>query len=110
MRKIFTSLLVFVFAFFVLSISPVSAKIITDQAGSVVVGKSEVVNDDLFVGAQAVEIAGTINGDVFIGAQTVKVIGIINGNLKLTPVEIPGNQNVLVSAPSPAYRCSVLGD
>ncbi len=111
MRKVFSSLLIFIFAFFVFSISPVSAKVITDQAGSVSIGKTEVVNDDLFIGAQAVEIAGTVNGDVFIGAQNVKITGIINGNLHIGANTLDlggtvkgnvyiGAQSVLVSASS----------
>lgn len=61
--------------------SKVSAKVITDQKGTITVANTEVVNDDLFIGAQAAEINGTVNGDVFIGAQTVKITGVINGNL-----------------------------
>lgn len=53
----------------------------TSEAGSVDIGRSEVINDDLFVGAQTANIGGTVNGDVFVGAQTVKVTGVINGNL-----------------------------
>jgi hypothetical protein len=81
MRKIFASILIFVFAFITLSVTKVSAKVLTSQSGGVVVAKTEVVNDDLFIGAQTAEIAGTVNGDVFIGAQTVKITGVINGNL-----------------------------
>ncbi len=81
MRKILTSILIFALFFFVFSLSTVSAKVIAEQNGSVTIAKTEVINDDLFVGAQAVDIAGTVNGDVFIGAQTVKITGVINGNL-----------------------------
>ncbi len=81
MRKILTSFLIFVFAFFLFSVTPASAKVIADQTGGVVISKGEVVNDDLFIGAQTVDIAGTVNGDVFIGAQAVKISGVINGNL-----------------------------
>ena len=81
MQRVITSLLIFVFAFFFFSVTNVSAKVITDQEGTVSIPKTEVVNDDLFIGAQTVDIAGTVNGDVFIGAQTVKITGTINGNL-----------------------------
>ncbi len=109
MRKVFSSLLIFIFALFVLSATKVSAKVVTDQSGgSVTVAKSEVVNDDLFIGAQIVDIAGTVNGDVFIGAKTVKITGIVNGNLHIGANTLDlggtvkgnvyaGAQNVLVS-------------
>lgn len=109
MRRILASVLVFVFAFFAFSAVKVSAKAITDEKGTVNIGKTEVVNDDLFIGAQTVEIAGTVNGDVFIGAQTVKITGIINGNLHIGANTIDlggivkgnvygGSQSILVNA------------
>ena len=83
MRKIFASFLVVLVSLFVFSVGRVSAKMIANESGAVNVGKTEVINDDLFIGAQTVEIAGTVNGDVFIGAQTVKISGIINGSLHI---------------------------
>lgn len=81
MKKALYSFLAFLFGFFFLFTSQVSAKVIANQNGDVSVAKSEVVNDDLFVGAKTAEIEGTVNGDVFVGAETVRVSGIINGNL-----------------------------
>lgn len=80
MRKLITSLTLFVIFFFSLSVSQVSAKVVNDQ-GNFSVAKGEVLNDDLIVGAQTVQIDGTVNGDVFVGAQTLKVSGVINGTL-----------------------------
>jgi hypothetical protein len=108
MRKFVVSLLLFIFAFLFFSTSNVSAKVITDEKGTVSVAKTEIVNDDLFIGAQTVDIAGTVNGDVFIGAQLVKITGVINGNLHVGANTIDltgtvkgnvyaGGQNVLVS-------------
>src|SRR4030042_3817593 len=108
MNKIITSLLILIIVFFFFSVTSVSAKFITDEKGSVNVKKTEVINDDLFIGAETVEIAGTVNGDVFIGAQTVRITGIINGNLHVganildLSGTVKGNvytgaQNVLVS-------------
>lgn len=108
MRKFLTSFLIFMFTFFVFAATKVSAKVISDQKGTVSVGKTEIINDDLFIGAQTVEIDGTVNGDVFIGAQTVKVAGVINGNLHVGANTLDlsgtvkgnvysGDQNVLVS-------------
>ena len=108
MRKALTSLIIFILAFFVFFPAEVSAKVITKENGDVNVAKTEVVNDDLFIGAQTVGIDGVVNGDVFIGAQTVKITGIINGSLHVgaNTVDISGKikgnvytgaQNVLVN-------------
>jgi len=83
MRKIIYSLLIFVFAFFTISATGVSAETRASQNGSITVAKNEVINDDLFIAGQTVTIDGTVNGDVFAGAQTVIVNGIINGNLHI---------------------------
>ena len=91
MRKILTSVLVFVFIFFAFSGAKVSAKAITSENGNVTIAKTEIINDDLFIGAQSVEIDGTVNGDVFIGAQTISITGTINGNLHV------GGNNIDIS-------------
>jgi len=52
----------------------------TDNAN---VGEGETVDDDLYVGAGMVTIAGTVNGDATIGAGTVSVSGTINGSLNV---------------------------
>lgn len=92
MRKYLLSLLLVVFSFLILPVTQVSAKVITDNVGTVSVAKTEIVNDDLFIAAESVNIAGTVNGDVFIGAQSVKVTGTINGNLHVaaSAVELTG--------------------
>jgi hypothetical protein len=79
--RIFSSLLIFSFAFLLLSVSKVSARVITVQQGIATISQDEVVNDDLFIAGQTVEIYGTINGDVYAGAQTIRIGGIINGSL-----------------------------
>jgi hypothetical protein len=81
MRRLIIFLFTFVFAFFVFSLNQVSAKVISNQNGSVTVAKGEVINDDLFVAAQSVEIAGVVNGDVFVAAQSLSVTGTVNGSL-----------------------------
>ena len=47
----------------------------------VVVGAGEVVDDDLFVGANEFVLDGTVNGDLVAGGQTITVNGTVNGNL-----------------------------
>jgi len=56
-----------------------------------IVGENEVIDDDLFIGAETVEINGTVNGDVFAVGSVVKVNGIVNGSLVAT------GQSVLVN-------------
>ena len=45
------------------------------------IAEGETVDDDLYVGAGTVSIAGTVNGDASIGAGTVTVSGTVNGSL-----------------------------
>lgn len=47
----------------------------------VVVGKDEVIDDDLFVGGSTVTVDGTVNGDLIAVAQTVTINGKVTGNL-----------------------------
>lgn len=108
MKKVLSSLSIFILLFLVFSVTKVSAKIISNQKGDVSIGKTEIINDDLFIGAQTSEIDGVINGDVFVASQTIKVTGIINGNLHMGANTIylggtvkgnvyAGAQNILVS-------------
>lgn len=113
MRKLIASFFVLIFAFFLFPVAKVSAKVITDEKGTVNVAKTEVINDDLFIGAQTVEIAGTINGDVFVGAQTVKITGIINGSLHVgtNTLDLGGTikGNVYVGGQSILLNGSIIG-
>jgi cytoskeletal protein CcmA (bactofilin family) len=47
----------------------------------IVIGKDEVINDDLFAGGNTVIVDGTINGDLFAAGQTVIVNGKVAGNV-----------------------------
>lgn len=75
--KVLSALLV---SFFLVA-SPVQAKIITKEKGTVTVAAGEVINDDLFIGAESADIAGTVNGDIYVGAGTVKFTGRVSGDL-----------------------------
>lgn len=89
MKKLITSLLVFLLPFFALSVTQVSAaKLESSPSGTFTVAKGQVVNDDLFVKAQTAEIDGVVNGDVFVAAATVRIAGTINGSVHI------GGQNV----------------
>jgi hypothetical protein len=47
----------------------------------VVVGKDEVINDDLFAGGNTVIVDGTITGDLIAAGQTVTINGKVTGNV-----------------------------
>ncbi|HLO32187.1 MAG TPA: polymer-forming cytoskeletal protein [Anaerolineales bacterium] len=47
----------------------------------VVIASDEVINDDLYVGAQEFLLDGTVNGDVVAFGQTVTIHGKVNGDL-----------------------------
>ncbi|MFC1625864.1 hypothetical protein ACFL1Q_02400 [Patescibacteria group bacterium] len=80
MKKLAIGLFIFVFALFVF-VPNTYAKVIVQDKGAVTISSNEVVNDDLFIGAESVEILGTVNGDVYVGAGMVEVDGLINGDL-----------------------------
>jgi len=56
-----------------------------------IIEEGEIIDDDLFIGADTVEINGTVNGDVFAGGNIVIVNGTINGSLAT------GAQTILVN-------------
>ena len=76
------------FIFTLFAASPAQAKVITKEKGSVIIDKTEVINDDLFVAAESVDINGTVNGDVFAAAGTVNVSGKITGSLVIGAGEV----------------------
>lgn len=70
-----------VLVFGLLLVSPVEAKVMVQEKGSIRIPVGELINDDLFIGAETAAIDGTINGDVYIGAGNVNVSGRISGDL-----------------------------
>lgn len=82
MKKVF-SVLIFFSLFCFIFAGKTLAKVIVQEKGTVDIAKDEVINDDLFVGAETVNIEGTVNGDVFVGAGSVKESGVVNGNLHI---------------------------
>ncbi len=51
------------------------------EGGNVVIGKAEVIDDDLFVGGDTVTVDGTVNGDLIAVGQTVIINGKVTGNV-----------------------------
>ncbi|MEW5828490.1 MAG: hypothetical protein AB1846_06325 [Chloroflexota bacterium] len=50
-------------------------------ADRVVIAAGEVIEDDLYVGAQSFVLDGTVKGDLVVGAQTVIINGTVEGDL-----------------------------
>jgi cytoskeletal protein CcmA (bactofilin family) len=48
---------------------------------TITIAAGEVINDDLYVGANAFILDGTVNGDVVTAGQTITINGTVNGNL-----------------------------
>lgn len=61
----------------------VPAALAFDERGgdTVVIGENEVIEDDLYGGANTFTVNGTIQGDLVVGAQTVVINGTVEGDL-----------------------------
>ena len=77
--RIFTLLTLFVLALFILV--PVASAYDGRSGENVVIGKDEVIDDDLFVGGTTVTVDGTVNGDLIAVGQTVVINGKVTGNV-----------------------------
>lgn len=82
---------VFLLALLTLGIAlPVRA--FEDRTGNTVtIGANEIIEDDLYIGAETVTIDGTIKGDLIVGAATVIINGTIEGDL------IAGARDVVIN-------------
>jgi len=88
--RIFLSVLVLTALFALTFATP--ARAFDGRTGDrVVVGAGEVVDDDLYVGAQEFTLEGTVNGDLIAFAGTVTINGTVNGDL------ISAGQTVIVN-------------
>lgn len=47
----------------------------------IIIGKGEVINDDLYAGASRVVVDGIIKGDLYAGAQEIVINGTVEGNV-----------------------------
>lgn len=81
MKKLLASLFASSFLILFLNVQDISAKVVVMERGYYEVKKDEVVDDDLFAGAETITIDGTVNGDVYLGAETVRINGVVNGDL-----------------------------
>ena len=60
----------------------------------VVIASGEVVNDDLYVGAQEFVLDGTVNGDLIVFGQTVTINGKVDGDLMTAAQTVAVNGEV----------------
>ena len=72
-----TLLLILPFA----SATKAEAKVAIEKNGPYTLGAGEVVNDDLFVGADTANIAGTVLGNLYVGAGSVSLTGTVKGDV-----------------------------
>lgn len=79
MRKLLAVFLVALVSLFVMAAPAMAMD--WRQSDRVVIGRDEVINDDMALTATNVIIDGTINGDVFAVGNSIVVNGTVNGNL-----------------------------
>ena len=87
--KIFSALAVFLLV--ALAIVPTASAFEGREGDRVVIEADEVIEDDLYIGAETVVVDGTIKGDLFTGAAFVTINGTIEGDL------FTGAQNVTIN-------------
>ena len=68
-------------AVLVLSIAAPVAAFDGRGGDDVVIAKADVVNDDLYVGANKFTLDGTVNGDVLAGGETITINGTVDGDV-----------------------------
>ena len=90
--RVFTLLTLFVLALLVLV--PAAAAYDGRSGENVVIGKDEVINDDLFAGGSTVTVDGTVNGDLIAAGQTVVINGKVTGNVIATGASVTVNGEV----------------
>ncbi len=76
---------------------------------TVVIGKDEVIEDDLFATAREIIIEGTVEGDVFAAGQTIRINGEITGDLFAAGQEIVISGSI-EDAYVTGYAMTVIGE
>ena len=82
MKKLIASVLFVLCSIFAFS-TPAQAKVMYQEKGSLVVAKTETLDDDLFIAAESVTIDGNVLGSVFAGTGKYAQAGSIKGDLVL---------------------------
>ncbi|MCP4140157.1 MAG: hypothetical protein GY755_07690 [Chloroflexi bacterium] len=87
--KIFSALAVFLLV--ALAIVPTASAFEGREGDEVIIEADEIIEDDLYIGAETVVVDGTIKGDLFTGAAFVTINGTVEGDL------VTGAQNVTIN-------------
>ena len=87
--KLFSVLTLFVMLSLVLV--PSVAAFEGREGDHIVIGPDEVIEDDLYVGAESVTIDGVVDGDLFAGAERVIINGTVTGDL------VSGAQTIVIN-------------
>lgn len=90
--RLITLLSLFVLALFI--VIPTASAYDGRSGETVVVGKDEVINDDLFATGATVTVDGTVNGDLMAAGQTVIINGKVTGNVLVTGSVVTVNGEV----------------
>ena len=107
---IFLSLLITFFVF----VPSTQAKVIVEKDNNIVIEKSEVITDDLYLAGDTVDIFGTVNGDVYVGASVVNFSGTITGDLVIGAGQVTINgqigDDLIIGAGDVTVTDSIIGD
>ena len=77
--KFFSALAIFMLV--ALTIVPTASAFEGREGNRVIIEADEVIDDDLYIGAETVVVDGVIKGDLYVGAQTVTINGTVEGDL-----------------------------
>lgn len=93
MRKRFFHILVNCFLLALLFLGTATPVLAFDGRGGddIVIGASEVVNDDLYIGAENFTLDGTVKGDLVVGGSVITINGTVEGDL------IAAGQTVIIN-------------
>ena len=78
--KFFLKILIILFIFVIIFPSIISASEFK-SGDKLVIGKDEIVNDDLYFAGNSITVDGIINGDLIAAGAEIKVTGTINGGI-----------------------------
>ncbi|NIO72166.1 MAG: hypothetical protein GTN71_24855, partial [Anaerolineae bacterium] len=66
---------------FLFTFAPAALAFESRSGDTVVIGADEVIEDDLYVGANTFTLDGTIKGDLIVGGSTIEINGTVEGDL-----------------------------
>lgn len=87
--KFFSALAIFMLL--ALTLVPTASAFEGREGDTVTIEADEIIEDDLYIGAERVIVDGTIKGDLYAGAQSITVNGIVEGDLVI------GAQNLIIN-------------